>query len=336
LDHEWRNRARRFYVLHQSQRVEGKLIDRWALYSTIAVNDPTLFIHEDVLPEGVERARQGTEACESDLAPIFVGCEEGVGRNLRDTLTSYCRNREPFLRFETIEKGAHCVWPVSDKMITEKLRRLFEGTPLFLLDGHHRLAAAQENYRLGMSDGKILACVCSMAASDTLILPIHRAVNYERWVLTDALFADLVRAGCKLTELANLKIGGAISDFLESHQSPTPFCVVQHSHSTRPTLVELPPANNLAPQLASLSVAALDVGIMGQHPEATVIPAPSIDLALQQLVLDQAQAAFFLPPSTPAQVRSVALSKLRMPRKSTRFTPKPALGLLCRPWISSG
>lgn len=83
-------------------------------------------------------------------------------------------------------------------------------------------------------------------------------------------------------------------------------------------------------------MAALDTGVLAEHPQATVMPVPSHELALQQLALDQAQAAFFLPASSPAQVRSVALSKLRMPRKSTRFVPKPALGLLCRPWSSSG
>jgi hypothetical protein len=324
-----------FYVLHQSQRVDGKLIDRWALYATIGVSDHSLFIHEDVLPEAVERARQGTEACEADLAPIFVGCEEGVGTMLRDLLSAYCRDRAPFLRFETLEKGAHSVWSVEDRSFSSQIQRLFEGTPLFLLDGHHRLAAARENYRLGMGDGKILACVCSMARSDTLILPIHRVVNYERWTLPDALMADLTRAGCKLSELPGLKVN-AISDFVEAHQAASPFCVVLHSHSTRATLVELPLMGKLPPQLSCLAVAALDSGVLAEHPQATVIPVPNQELALQQLALDQAQAAFFLPASTPAQVRSVALSKLRMPRKSTRFTPKPALGLLCRPWMSSG
>lgn len=324
-----------FYVLHQSQRVEGKLIDRWALYATLDVNEQTLFIHEDVLPEGVERARQGMEACESDMAPIFVGCEESTGTQLREVLSAYCRDRAPLLRSESIEKGAHSVWEVTDTTVTAQIQKQFQGNPLFLLDGHHRLAAARENYRLGMGDGRILACICSMARSDTLIMPIHRAVHYERWILPDALFADLTRAGCKVTELPHLRVT-EIADFLESHVSEVPFCVVQHSHTTKPSLVEFPAVAKLPPQLASLSVAALDSGIMAEHPQATVMPVPGIDLALQQLALDQSQVAFFLPASTPAQVRAVALSRLRMPRKSTRFTPKPALGLLCRPWTSSG
>jgi len=323
-----------FYVLHQSQRIEGKQIDRWGLYAGVAVNDQTLFTHEDVLSEGVERARQGTEACESDIAPIFVGCEEGVGSVLRELLGIYCRDRKPFLRLETLEKGAHAVWAVEDATVMAQLRKLFEGTPLFLLDGHHRLAAAKENFRLGMGDGRILACVCSMARSDTLILPIHRAVTYERWTLPDALTADLLRAGCKVTELPGLRVGG-IRDFLDTHGSSAPFCVVQHSHATRPALVELPQLAKLPSQLAGLAVAALDYAVIAEHPQSTVMPAPGFELALQQLALDQAQAVFFLPPATSAQVRAIALSRLRMPRKSTRFTPKPALGLLSRPWMLS-
>ncbi len=327
-----------FYVLHQSQTVEGLPIDRWALYAAVGVSDQTLFTHEDVLPEGVERARQGTEACESDLAPIFVGCEEGVGTLLRDLLSAYCCDRQPFLHFETPELGSHSVWPVSDRAVSAGIQKLFEGTPLFLLDGHHRLAAARENFRLGMGDGRILSCVCSMGCNDTQILPIHRALHYERWMLPDALYADIIRAGGKLSEPPGLRVG-AISEFLETYIPPQgtgPFCVVLHSHAVKPVLVELPQAHKLPPQLATLAVACADAWIMNDHPQATVIPVPSIELALQQLALDQAQAAMFLPASLPAQVRAIALSRLRMPRKSTRFIPKPALGLLCRPWISSG
>jgi hypothetical protein len=300
----------------------------------VGVDEPSLFTHEDVLPEGVERARQGIEACESDMAPIFVGCEEGVGASLRDLLSVYCEGRKPLLQFESQDKGMHNVWPVSDPAVEARIRQLFEGTPIFLLDGHHRLAAARENHRLAIGDGRILACVCSMARTDTLILPIHRAIRYERWMLPEVLHADLVRAGCKVSELNELKVS-EIASFLESRPSAYPYCVLQHSHSTKPVLVELPTTTKLPPQLACLAVACLDMKVMDEHKEATLIPVPNIELALDQLALDQAQAVFFLPAVSPAQVRALALARLKMPRKSTRFTPKPALGILCRPWTVS-
>jgi uncharacterized protein (DUF1015 family) len=322
-----------FYVLHQVQRVEGRLIDRWALYATVDVNDSSLFIHEDVQSEGVERARQGMEACEGDMAPIFVGCEEGVGASLRDLLSVYCAGRKPVLQFESQDKGMHNVWAVSDPSLEARIRQLFEGTPLFLLDGHHRLAAARENHKLHIGDGRILACVCSMARTDTLILPIHRAVRYPRWMLPEVMQADLVRAGCKVAELPELRVN-EISAYLEANPSAHPYCIVQHSHSAKPVMVELP-VNKQSGALAALAVACLDFGVMGDYAEATVIPVPGLDLALEQLALDQAQAVFFLAPASPAQVRAIALARLMMPRKSTRFTPKPALGLLMRPWTAN-
>jgi uncharacterized protein (DUF1015 family) len=80
----------------------------------------------------------------------------------------------------------------------------------------------------------------------------------------------------------------------------------------------------------------LDYGVLSQYSEAACLPVARVEPVLEQLAVDQAQAAFFLPPVRPSEVRAIALSQLRMPRKSTRFVPKPALGLICRPWMNSG
>lgn len=324
-----------FYILRHRSEIHGRLLDRWALYCALDLNDPNLFVHEDVLPEGVERARQATEACESDMAPIFVGCDEALSGELRLWLESAVQDQKPLLTYEENDHSTHEIWPLGAGLPSDQLKTLFETAPLFLLDGHHRLAAAKENHRLGMGDGRILACICSMGNSDTLILPIHRTVHYERWMLPDSLFADLVRAGCKISELSDLKVSG-IASFMENHPQSAPYCVVVHSYSAKPNLVQLPVSIKLPPQLSALAVACLDYGVMEQHPQCTAIPIASIDLALDQLALDQAQAAFFLPAAKPAEVRAIALSRLKMPRKSTRFVPKPALGLICRPWTNSG
>ncbi|MGZ3695697.1 MAG: DUF1015 family protein, partial [Bdellovibrionota bacterium] len=130
-----------FYALHQVQEVEGQKVDRWAVYGALDVHEPQLFVHEDVLPEGVERARQGTEACEADMAPIFVGCEESIGGELRALLSAACVGRDPLLSFASGKFGTHSVWEISEANMGAELKRLFRGSPLFLLDGHHRLAA---------------------------------------------------------------------------------------------------------------------------------------------------------------------------------------------------
>jgi len=324
-----------FYVLHHTQRLGKKSIDRWAVYAALDVNEQSLFIHEDVLPEGVERARQATEACESDMAPIFVGCEESLSKDLRRILKGAVKNSLALLDYKEGPGSRHRVWPVTKPADAQAIQKLFAGAPLFLLDGHHRLAAAKENHRFGMSDGRLLACITSMAESDTLILPLHRAVRYERWTLPDQLHADLVRAGCELSPLDHLKVG-EIADYMARHKEDGPFCVVLHSYADMPTLVKLPKVPTQPASLASLSVACLDFGVLAPIADATAIPVPSVDIALEQLAQDQAQVAFFLPPASPREVRAIALAKLKMPRKSTRFVPKPSLGLIARPWTTSG
>lgn len=320
-----------YYVLHHVEEADGHKIDRWAVFGAIQVDDPLLYIHEDVLPEGVERARQGAEACESDMASVFVGCDEATGASLRKLLPEAVAGKEPMLRYLENSSSVHELWALNHPATEGALKKLFADAPLFLLDGHHRLAAARENARLGIGDGKILACVCSMAPTDTLILPIHRAVSLDRWMLADAMEADLVRAGCRTRELSRVH-PQTIQESLRDIKPGEAACIALHGHSDRPLLVQLPAATHLPEALASLAVACLDEGVLAKIQGARSMPVAAIPLALELLALDQAQVAFFLPPVSPAQVRAVAAAKLKMPRKSTRFVPKPPLGLICRPW----
>ncbi len=323
-----------FYVLRHTAKLKTGSFERWAVYCALDLHEPKLFIHEDVVNEGVERARQATEACETDMAPIFVGYEESLYRDVRQVLEKAVTNQTPLLVYEESATSKHTVWPLSDKDATQKLKKLLDDQPLFLLDGHHRLAAAKENHRHGLGDGKILACLCSMDVNDTLILPIHRTVHYSRWMLPDAMFADLTRSGCKVTELTETKVT-ALENYLTKEMPTGAYCLALHSYSALPRLVQLPSASQLPQALAPLAVARLDHLVLESHPQATAIPVASLELVLEQLALDQCQAAFFLPAVQASQVRAVALAKLKMPRKSTRFVPKPALGLICRPWMVS-
>lgn len=320
-----------YYVLHHVEESDGRKIDRWAVFGSIQVDDPLLFIHEDVLPEGVERARQGAEACESDMASVFVGCDEEVGESLRAILSQAVTGTQSMLRYNENSTTAHELWALTHSAAEENLKKLFAKAPLFLLDGHHRLAAARENARLGIGDGKILACVCSMGPTDTLILPIHRAVTLDRWMLADAMEGDLVRAGCKVRELSRVH-PQTIQESLSKMQPGEAACIALHGHSSRPLLVQLPSVAQLPGPLANLAVACLDEGVLAKVSGIRSMPVAAIPLALELLALDQAQVAFFLPAVSPAQVRAVAAGKLKMPRKSTRFVPKPPLGLICRPW----
>ena len=223
------------------------------------------------------------------------------------------------------------IWKVEDAAAEESLQALFRNRGLYLLDGHHRLAAARENQRLGIGDGKILACICSMEKEDTLILPIHRIVHCDRWILQDAFVADLIREGCKVIERLDVHPQN-IASALQRVPNGEPIAFALHAHSNRVLEVKFPTQYKQPESLASLPVVALDFGIFHKLEKLTSIPVTDVNMALDQLAADQAQVAFFLAPLSAAQVRTVARAGLKMPRKSTRFIPKPALGMLMRPW----
>lgn len=320
-----------FYVLQQTCLINGRKISRWAVMAAVEVDNTQIFLHEDVFPEGVERARQSIEACEGDMAPIFMGCSEEIEGSLRDFLSKAVGQRAKLLEYTESSTSNHKIWQINDFKFSLSLQEMFDERSLYVLDGHHRLAAARKNLRLGIGDGKILACVCSMEAEDTLILPIHRAIYCRRWALQEAFHADLVSAGCKIIDsgVRPQEIENALSQIPAGQASG----FVLYAHSDRGHMIHFPQAKALAPQLANLPVAILDYTVLAPLSDLTVIPVPDFKLTLDQLAMDQAQVAFFLPPVAAEEVRAVAKAGLKMPRKSTRFVPKPALGLLCRPWM---
>lgn len=57
-----------FYILCQKYWEGDVAVSRWAVLGSLPLDSKAIKIHEDVVAEGVERARQATEACEADLA----------------------------------------------------------------------------------------------------------------------------------------------------------------------------------------------------------------------------------------------------------------------------
>lgn len=310
-----------FYLLRHDFSFQGKAYTRYALLGAVEAHSASVLIHEDVLAEGVERARQATEACEGDVAAIFVGCREETGDKLRALIEKTIAKREPLLRYAESPESTHQLWEIQEKL--EEFSALFQNEPLFLLDGHHRLAAARENLRRGMGDGRILACICSMAATDTLILPIHRIVYYEPWLLPERIFSDFAALGGKWKEEPTLKPEG-LFDALSALSRSAPACLTLHAHTNQLMRLSFPGKN--------LAVEQLEQMIQQKFSQARVIPVADVRMALEQLAQDQAQVAFFMPPLTAKKVQEIASAHKKLPRKSTRFVPKPALGLLCRPW----
>lgn len=323
-----------FYILCQKYWEGDVAVSRWAVLGSLPLDSKAIKIHEDVVAEGVERARQATEACEADLAPIFVGYEESYATKIRELLRGLVSYRAPLLSFSESDstQNSHTIWEINENMEISKIEDAFKGLDFFLLDGHHRLAAAKSNAVQGLGDGKILACICSMSHEDTAILPIHRVINHSNWILADHLVEDWSRCGCRVEEVSSVKPAD-IDKLLTQKSLNTLECFFLHAHSNVLWRLVFDPTKHSVPYpLSSMPLAHLELCLEKYFNGATVIPVADSRFALEQLAHEQAQVAFFLRPADASIVKEVARLGKRMPRKSTRFVPKPALGLIMRPW----
>ncbi len=319
-----------FIVNHQTETPAGK-VNRWSLLASIDIMSGDVLIHEDVFSEGVERARQSMETCEGDLAPIFVGTADTTGKKLRGLLQNCAKECESVLKYREGALAMHQVWICKNKEWMQKISTIFQEEKIFLLDGHHRLAAARENFKKGLGDGRLMASICSMELEDTLILPIHRSIYYEKWILPDRFYADLSAMGCKWKELSHWK-PEQLPELLRNLKRDSLTFLALHSNTNILFEVSLPKAPALPAPLQDLAIANFEILFSKKIPKATIFPVSEERVVLEQLAIDQAQVGIFLPPIRADQVRVVALAGIKMPKKSTRFVPKPALGLVCRPW----
>jgi uncharacterized protein (DUF1015 family) len=323
-----------FYVLKQTFTINGQTRERWGVICALDLEDTSLIIHEDVVDEGVERARQATEACEGDLAPIFVGYDEILATKIRSYLEQVLVGVPVLLNYQdpSQQSSTHSIWEITGSKQIREIQDLLRGEKLFLLDGHHRLAAARSNWRQGLGDGKILACVCSFAPQDTAILPIHRVVHNSAWILTDRLIEDWTQLGCQIKEIATVQ-PSHFQEQINQLINGDLCCLMLHAHANKILELRFPSHLEKIPiEERDMAVAHLEYYLSSSFKNATVIPVTDPGFALEQLALEQAQVAIFLPSLRPFQIKRVASAGLRLPRKSTRFVPKPALGLIMRPW----
>jgi len=322
-----------FYVLSQEfSDTKGRKSTRWAAYGSADVLAEKILTHENVLPEGVERARQSTEACEGDVAPLFASLNENDGIVLRNTLQELCRDKKRLVQYRDSAGLEVCLWKISEPADVQSIQRIIGEGNLYLLDGHHRLAAAKANIKAGLGDGRILVCVCSMDAEDILIYPIHRLVYCERWMLPGIAVGDLVEAGCRVSPIVGRSPREIEAALAEVERIGHPAAIMLHAHEDRLQEVSFGAASSLPQVLQSLSVARLDLEVL-KDIKCSIIPTADLNLALEQLAQDQVQVAFFLPAVKQDQVRAAANAGITLPRKSTRFFPKPPIGLVCRPWL---
>lgn len=204
----------------------------------------------------------------------------------------------------------HRMWLLGQTPERDDLLDAVRSHPLLVADGNHRVAAATAAGLSGM-----LALVSTG--------PDLRIGSFHRVLIGTGLDAAALAAAWRRVGLHVEDLGG---DLAAATPPLTPGTVVVRCAS-RVLRVLLPPPDPGAdtPRIDHAVVEGLlldtALGLDAEGPHVRPLPAG------RELPAD-ADAVLLLAPVPLADVRAVHSAGLRMPRKSTYFTPKPRSGLL--------
>lgn len=264
-------------------------------------------------------------ATRTNLDPIWVlSLTEGLSARLVPhgvPLIAYCEDHEGV---------THRLFPLTDPRRIGEVTEAVAATPVVLADGHHRYETAcayrDERVAAGVDDpgaGRIMAFAAELADDELSVRPIHRLVHGLQGV--DARRAlnggfTVVDAGPNTPE-GIVKLRARMRD-------DEALGLVDRSG-----LALLRPTRDVADSdevLRDVDSVRFDEHVRPALPGATVTFRSDAATVAALVEKGAADAAVLLRPVTVAQIRAAAFAGLRMPEKTTFFSPKPRTGMVFR------
>ncbi|HSE55646.1 MAG TPA: DUF1015 domain-containing protein [Nocardioidaceae bacterium] len=281
--------------------------------------------HEDVMTAPVEDRSVLMRTTETNLEPILL-VHEGTSR-LRDLLEQATTTAPPLAEFSALDASHHQLWAVRDPETLARIAVELEHGRALIADGHHRYAAYlhlqgeerapgspdgsspwdyglamlvdQNDYPLGV--GPIHRSVAAMTMSDVHDHCLERGDDFDTFPDRESAFAAAAKHADDPGSVAFVLSDGRSWAVLTTNRSHAVDAAVLHE-----VLFE------------DWHIAEEQVGY--HH---------SIDQALHTTARQPGIVVAVTPPDL-RQVMDSAAHGVRMPRKSTSFTPKPRMGVVMR------
>jgi uncharacterized protein (DUF1015 family) len=271
--------------------------------------------NEDVFVEKVRERTAHLETLRHIVSPVLLLASDGAD-SLDRAVRSYVDAAGPPFGADTDEHGLlHEVWLLTDGANRRAVLELLNATYLVVADGNHRSLAAQT---AGIE--RFLAVVTTPRS--VRIEPYNRLLR-RLSMSADELIEALPTAGF---------------DVSPGSGEPRPTApgdpVLLHLADGR--TVELRPQRRDGSIVDRMDHAVVEQrifrGILGLDPGDSSIAyvggAVGVDVLRGELAAGTAAAAITIPPVTVDEFVAINLARLKMPRKSTWFTPKARSGLV--------
>ncbi len=289
--------------------------------------DRVVLPHEDVMAAPVEDRSALMRTTETNLEPILL-VHQGSMR-LREMLEEIT-HRPPLVDFDERDGSRHRLWALTDPAEHAAIAEQLAPDQALIADGHHRYAAylaLQRELRdpdaaLGKSPWDYgLAMLVDQNAYPLRVGPIHRTVS--ALTFSDVLelsaergdevitCADRESALASLTRTDPEERDGDTAEFVLSDGRTWAVLSTTRKHEVDAAVLhdELFPAWHVTEQQVEY-----------HH---------SLDQALHTTARQPGIVVGVRPPLLE-QVMTSAARGVRMPRKSTSFSPKPSMGLVLR------
>jgi len=226
-------------------------------------------------------------------------------------------NEKPVYDFEKYE-NRHILWKINDEEKINKIKELFKDIPLYIADGHHRIAAAWHYWK--KYDGGEAKYVMIFAASDdeVRILPYNRVIRK----IENENFIEEIKKEFYVEEMTEIREP-------EKHE------IQMYYKKKWWKLVPKEIPNGI---VDSLDVSILQKKILEpilgikdirKDPNIFFVGGKVSREEYERLVDEEGNAAvFYLHPTSIEELEAVADAGLSMPPKSTWFDPKLLTGLV--------
>lgn len=339
------------------------LLHDWITEGTLSVDDtPALFVYEMKAPDGaVTRGLLGAvelrdpddavilphentmagpvsdrlslmSATEANLEPIYLVYDGGGAAS---ALVASVSSLPTISAAVTPDGIAHRLWAVSDPTALAAVAADLSSRRALIADGHHRYATyrqlqADHSGNPGPWD-RGLTLLVDTSSYGPQVHPIHRVIA-KSW---DYL---LESTGAVATVSAVMSVTDATNVLLEVEGFGVVFAATEDQavvvSSLAPDTIERGLGGDAHTALGGLDITILHRVLVEQvwglaDTVDNVGYAHDVDEAMEAAAARGGTAVLMRP--TPVQaVADVAAAGLRMPRKSTLFTPKPASGMVIR------
>lgn len=334
------------YFYSQQYTIKGEKKTRIGFIARLYLEDKnsTTFGHEHTHLAPKEDRLRLLKEVKANLSPIFVIFSDRK-RVIQNIYQQHIRDEEPFIEIMDEEKTIHKLWRLDSPPILNRLKNSMQDENIFIADGHHRYEVAcayRDELRKKLSRysqeagfNYILAYFTNINSRGLTILPIHRLVELDSKFDMQS-FESNVKDYFDVQELKDrvkffflLEKAGNSEHVLGMYFDKKYLLLRLKNIKVLDRLISDSPR-----EIRSLDVSILNYIILKKalgidlEKKENIMFSPDQNELIKKVDGDGSCVAFFLNPVKIQEIISVALTREKMPSKSTYFYPKVLSGLV--------